>query len=435
MSFLTTARALFVLFSAGAVAAGCSTSDDPEEAIVGTAESALSDSEGDLPLRFFVLTDPSILRSFSLQSVMEQLIRTRNPTASDASLTAAATDLYQQWWDISNPVAASSRPNTPHCDTLSLSSRMGATERVQCPSPVEGRLARTDPFAADAGDDGYVTTAIVNRFDLRRPNDCGEYRIVFGKKSGQQGRGERNLLIFEGRLAGLDGKSSTYDRCAPFEWAWLSAARRGGTEYGEFLKNLFFRGNVIGAAPEPLLHYHAYTGNGVTGQIRTNSLGEHGWTLRQYRLDDANTACDSQGKQCLVMRPMRLKNSSHSFAMLGASNPNAGLTFFQGEFVTKDVKSLLRVGGDAARTIGGIGASMNAEGLAWESGEAFFEESDWAAQVINNGSNFFRDIDQVVKASGRVSGPNAITTEQLLNRATAQSCIGCHARAVGRQNR
>ena len=68
------------------------------------------------------------------------------------------------------------------------------------PDPSEGAEATRDPFTDESTSlDAYVPIGLFNRFDLA-PFDgthCGEYRIVYPRRSGMSDTGRRNLIIFE----------------------------------------------------------------------------------------------------------------------------------------------------------------------------------------------------------------------------------------------
>ena len=111
-------------------------------------------------------------------------------------------DLFHQWWDTQNP-----HPSLgvgPHCtDKVDGGGNPILNDfPYTCrPDPAEGGQSTSDPFEdPDTNPDAYIPIGLFNRFDLAPSGGghCGEYRIVYAKRSGN-GR-ERNLLIFEAIL-------------------------------------------------------------------------------------------------------------------------------------------------------------------------------------------------------------------------------------------
>ena len=143
------------------------------------------------------------------------------------------------------------------------------------------------PFCTGPGCDPFIPIGLFNRFDLA-PSDganCGEYRIVFGKRSaGAPPPGNnRNLIIFEAQLqnpnpgCGMDG-------CRPVAqfWANLSTIANPLVRQAE-LQRFYFTG-LPGFSP--VFDWKNYSG--PKGQIRSNqfmtAVSGQPWQLKEYKL-------------------------------------------------------------------------------------------------------------------------------------------------------
>jgi hypothetical protein len=97
-------------------------------------------------------------------------------------------DLFHQWWDTQNP-----HPGLglgPHCtDQVDGSGNpiLNGFPYACRPGPAEGGQITSNPFEdPDTNADAYIPIGLFNRFDLAPSagTHCGEYRIVYAKRSG-----------------------------------------------------------------------------------------------------------------------------------------------------------------------------------------------------------------------------------------------------------
>jgi len=183
----------------------------PERGAVGLEElRSIGTSRPGLPLNrylSFFVSDVETMSQIKFSEVMEQLAS----QSGDPLLTKEI--LFHQWWD-----SAGQRPGQglgPHCDDESAASGdVGGFNALstlngfpyRCPR-LEVAEASSDPFTneVDTNPSAYSAIAFSNRFDLvddaKNPTDCGEYRIVFARNSGKLDALNRNLVIFEARVA------------------------------------------------------------------------------------------------------------------------------------------------------------------------------------------------------------------------------------------
>lgn len=235
-------------------------------------------------MRSLVVTDPTILERFSFKRVMDQIVATSN----DPTMTSRR--LYTEWWDTQNSseTAVLDDPHVQHCDDWTDAEGDPALNgyKQECPRP-EGVLASKEPFdrfltSADGqkveNPDSYMTIGLFNRMDVA-PMDgehCGEFRIVFAKRSGlvtedPLGSGltaaDRNLLIFEGVLPNPN-KQCGVNACLPVARFWqLMSKIRNPRIRGVLLERFYFEG--LGEF-EPVVKADHYGPKG--GHIRTNQF-------------------------------------------------------------------------------------------------------------------------------------------------------------------
>src|SRR5215472_13938720 len=173
--------------------AACSGSDTESEQ--ATAQAVTSCAIPVDPTRSLFVTDTTTLLEFPFETVLDQIVSTGSTTGQ------TALGLYQQMLDTLNK-KATGVTNGPHCDDqlVNGSPAINGFHEQFCPRQ-EGVLAQTNPFTAGS-QDSYVTLGVVNRFDLapKSGSNCGEYRIVFGKLSGQTQPHNRMLIILEAVL-------------------------------------------------------------------------------------------------------------------------------------------------------------------------------------------------------------------------------------------
>ena len=197
------------------------------------------------PRRSLAVTDAAILSRFSFEEVMNRLAE----QSGVPGLTGLR--LYQEWWD-SQRKAPGLGLGGPHCNDQLLTdgTTAGFNGFGYACSRKEGDQAKENPFTSpDTNAAAYVPIGLFNRFDLAAQDgsDCGEYRIVFARRSGITNANIRNLLAFEGVLpnpASEEGHPGVPQGDALLGGA-LPGAGRGGARRGP--PPLLLRG--LGSSP------------------------------------------------------------------------------------------------------------------------------------------------------------------------------------------
>ncbi len=364
--------------------------------------------------RSLAVTDQPILERFSFERVMNELVS----QSGVPGLTA--TQLFNQWWDTQNPRQDVNDPTT-HCDDADLSARLNGFPYDCRPAPSEGFQSACDPFAVDSPC-AYVPVGLFNRFD-QAPEDgahCGEYRIIYAKKTGTDPETQsrnRNLIIFEANMPnplpnqGLKG-------CTNIAKTWADLSDEDDLEArADVLEEFYFDGH--GNVP-PVLAFERFGDNAQgLGQVRTNQFidPETGWQLREFKLIK-----DCDGPACtLSFEPVT--NKVNAFGPLfDPASAEAAAPDFRA-FFPSQVASL------AAENLNDITLAMPDEFNTGRSvsSSSLADEMRYVSQLGPNPSDLRTAIEAELSPINVDRQPEEqLTVEDILLRAQAMSCAGCH---------
>jgi hypothetical protein len=356
------------------------------------------------PFGAAVLADPS----FSFLNTMEQIVTTGGvDVAGKGGAEAAALALYQQM-----------------IGTLNAPTCTGTVNGFPVDCPSEGKIATTNPFTGTGGKDIVVPVAVVNRFDLA-PSDgsnCGEYRIVYAIQPSDIEFAQRFLLIFEATLPNPTPEKGL-KACLPVAQLWdsLSAPGISTTTVVDTLQKFYFKGftaNGVTFAPvvQASNYGFGFPNNANTGQIRLNMLSEQlDWELRQFELSQA---CPDGGGGCTVTAA-NTSVTNNPFGGLfrtgGGSDPT-----FEAQFPSQ-------VAALAKGTIPGISMITPQQDNGGESDES--GSPTQFQNYLSAASGNTALLDNIQTALTKIS--SKLTPTDILNRATTQSCAGCHELSAG----
>ena len=376
-------------------------------------------AQGNNPLnidvrRSLAITDLELLEGFPLARTMDQL------AAMSGVPGLTGIDIFRQWWktQLEAPVPGD---GLPHCDDEMIGgvSSINGYPYDCRPSPHEGRHASCSSF--DDPDCSYVPIGLFNRFDLASPDGalCGEYRIIYAKVNDPPVNTDRNLLIFEGAVPNPNPQDALQG-CRPLleQWANLSQIQSKKAR-ATLLEKLYFDGfgQAIPAIVQP-----AHYGDNPQGwgQIRTNQfmgfteVTPRVWTLREFKLQ---SECGEGGCSLTVVP---VPDAVNAFGPLFAEgSPLPQKAAFDAFFPTQ-VATL------AADSIAGI---------AMQDDQAFD-----SAQSHSSGSSEMRynehfgpgALHTAISAELTPLGlENVLTPEQIVARAQAMTCAGCHQLSNG----
>jgi hypothetical protein len=363
------------------------------------------------PRRSLAVTEQPILARFSYQRVLEHLVAQSGVPGMTAML------LHRQWWDTQNPGPGLGLG--PHCDDdLDAFGEPVFNEfPYTCrPAPSEGAQAGAYPFHdLENNPDSYFAIGLFNRFDLA-PADgvhCGEYRIVFAKRSGMLDTKQRNLVIFEPVLPnrhpdlGLRGCKKVAD-------FWADLTREDDLERrADLLERFFFEGIH---AMKPAVHVDHFGGNPAGfGQIRTNQFVNApvlspAWSLREFKLV---RHCDAHGCTSLSVVPVTNKSTPFGPLFSPVSNHLRAAAFqdyFPSQVAALAAEDLNEIDFDPPDVFN--------SGQSQASGSL---ESRYLVQLSADPSPLR---DRIQATLDDIDSP--LTPDQIVLRAQALSCAGCH---------
>ncbi|MDQ3367869.1 MAG: hypothetical protein M3680_20790 [Myxococcota bacterium] len=339
--------------------------------------------------RSLAVTDPTILAKFSFQRVM---------TAVNTSARGTGTPLtlYREW------MASWAQCGVAGVDPNNYG--------LVCPRQ-ESQLGSFNPFATTGP--RFVPVALMNRFDLAPTSgaDCGEYRIVYAHVGAPD---DRAFIIFEARLpnpnpaAGLAGCAGVADF-----WARLSTVSDVAVRATR-LERFYFTGiTAEGLTVSPVVTATNYglAANGTAtgkGQIRTNFfVNFFEWHLREFKLKKPCALGDS----CkLSVGHVTVKANPADELFRGT---HANTAAFEASFLNQ-IPALSRSNPAL------IGMSTNNNHNEFES----------SAQGPNVGYSAFTRASFRSQIQARIANPN-LTVRNILDRATTQTCGGCHQHSNG----
>ncbi|WP_438008155.1 hypothetical protein WME89_05225 [Sorangium sp. So ce321] len=409
------------------------------EELVAVGEQALSAPLDIDPQRSLILTkvtDPMAMTRFPLDFVLNQLIMRAGTGGQQDALS-----LYRRWWDFfntrnPNDDAPAQFLDAQHCDdnVNSAGEALVGGFPIQCPRR-EGRLAASDPFDPSSPD-FMEPLAVVNRFDLA-PLDgshCGEYRIIYGKKTA--GFADRNLIIVEAQLPNPHPECGL-DACLPVAEFWANLSTLNGADRANALET-FFTVGLVDAGFGPVLHpdnfadaVHGPAGHRGTGQIRTNQfMGAPGaprtiqddqvWQLHDFKL--VKVFDGFAGEPRLVFKPVAVKENPFGKLFSPNLDNDPVKNWFMNDFI-ESVDKLTPLSSD----INDIQLKGSTQDV-YNAGQSSADDSNnYQVQLTNNFDLRARIGAELVRL-----GKNGIfSADDVANRATTQSCAGCHRLSSG----
>ncbi len=383
--------------------------------------------------RSLTVTDHNILipasggRDFSLRRVLTQLAGQNGPSGPSAD------SMFQQFWDTQNP-------------SPGLGLGFNCTQSNGLPSVVNGfdygcrSLEGAQAFSRSSLS-SYQAVALVNRFDLAPADgsNCGEYRIVF--ENGQAGRA---FMIMEAVLPNPN-PSCGIAACRPVQAMWAEmSTQTNPAKRAEMLEEFYFDG-LPGF--EPVVHFTHFLNNGTscgygcstpgrTGQFRTNTFLDRPWMLKEFKLDRrCRRVAPQQTKRlsAITIEPIFRVTCDLDFVPVSVKDnpvpeffsntpPNvltsAGLTF--SSHFADQVACL------AVNDVNRFGYCALNNRFNHNESPIDFGASDYPA--VFGGSNGSQTVRTAIQNALNGIG-SGLTPDNIVTRAEAVSCKGCHQHA------
>jgi len=357
------------------------------------------------PRRSLAVTELAIASRFSFQEVMERF-------ATQSGIPGlTALQLYREWWD-SQRAAPGLGLGGPHCDDLSADGQAVLNDFLYTCPRAEGAQADENPFdLPERNPASYVPLGVFNRFDLAAVDgsDCGEYRLLFARRSGMDDSRARNFIMFEAVLEnphpelGLEG-------CRPLVQFWADLSLEPDVfRRADALHRLYFEGLPGGFGPVMDFDNFGNRKGRPTGQVRTNQFMQSTWTLREFRLRRrcAGSTCNAR------FEPDTVKTNPTGL-LFSPTATHALKAEFQATAFPAQVASL------AVGDLFGFGMHLEDRFNGGQS-NSIGTDNSYVFQLGSSANAFKATLQQQLTAMG-----SALTPTQVVARAQALSCSGCH---------
>lgn len=347
--------------------------------------------------------------TFSLQRTLAKI-------AAD-SVAAGATGatpeaLFRDLWDTQNEEAnAATMGEGAQCDDngTTLNGFPNA-----CRSAADGAQAKVADLKAEIA--SYRAVGLVNRIDLAAEGwkNCGEHRIVYGRVG--EGR-SRSFIIFEAVLP--NPRPGCQSGCRQVAEHWYALSKIADpAKRAKQLEKLFYTG-LRGFRPVVHVDHYAATGTASrygasgSGQIRTNQFLEQPWMLKEFKL-----ALDCTNRPCkLDTVPIPVK-----------VNPDGNLWTESAEGLASDFQQSV-LGQVAQLSIDDVNRFSYQVPHAFDAARSQSQNpvplNDHYLNAYNAVPGMLGGFKSQFAAQLGAVAP-ALTDQQIVNRATALSCAGCH---------
>ena len=343
--------------------------------------------------RSLIETAPGIEQRFTLERVLEQ-IRASTPSddgARQIRVPSARTMFQQLYYSYGMCEGHGVDP-----------ARYGLACRP------EVTLATLDPFTNTHDGLRFEASALLNRFDLGGATNstCGEARIVYWMTGGPV-QGKAGFIV---ELAVAPVVVNGHRTCKPIVdlWAKLSSEPDADKRLAT-LEDFYFKG-LPGMAYPPV---HAYAAGWLgVGQVRSNNFVDLAqWNLREVKWQPV---CDDH-LQCEAKFVLVDSKNSPSDKLFAGTHPNAAA--FQTWFVDVAVPKLA-----AARSIGELSLGTAPEFHAYES---ISQPREGDPSTVKYAEAASADLHGCITGKLAELG-SSLTSTNILDRATATTCAGCH---------
>jgi Ig-like domain from next to BRCA1 gene len=359
------------------------------------------------PRRSLAVTEKAIVSQFTLAAVMNQL------TTQNGATGLNSAQLFRQLWDTQNAAPgqadlSAAVTGLPHC-----SDNTNKLNGFAYPCRTAEGVQAGSSSAVNMS--SYVAVGLFNRFDMmsNTGSNCGEYRLVFAKTGATPGR---NFIIFEATLPNPQpGQGREGCRAVGKFWADLTSDAVLSSRATK-LKSFFFTG-LPGF--RPVIHMNNY-GNDPSGlgQVRTNQFIGSPWLLREFKL---KRQCPTTTTCTLKFVPATVKINP----MGNLFNPNNVSTLasqFQLQFLDQVASLAIQ---DVNRFNYAMGDQFNAGQSDAQTASGVVD--DYVAQFNAATTSTFRA--NIQARLDRIG--STLTPVDIVARAQALSCGGCHQRSSG----
>ncbi|WP_437683586.1 hypothetical protein [Sorangium sp. So ce131] len=398
------------LVSAASIAGCVASSDDAGEieSVDDAAQAAVCPDVSDTDVqRSLVITDQDILSRFSFERTMDQIRTSAGVRASETS-----AGIFQQWMRTFGSSDAAGDCNDSRIDREGYG--------LACPRAPELKLASVDPFPPSSLV-RFNPVGLFNRFDLAPSNGahCGEFRIVYAMSTSDPNVSGRAFIIFEGALPNPTPEQGV-NACLPVAQFWQDLSNDEDVASRAYkLEQFYFTGYAVpGFGPVvQAANYGLATnkvpGPSIPGQIRTNFFVDFTeWHLREFKLRRKCSDTADASTCSLFVDHVTVKTNPADEVFEGTHENSAA---FESAFV---------------RQVGNLSA-QKANDIKMKTGDLYneFESVSQRDDVIY--ANTAGPVIRQKIADKLVARNSTLTVDNILNRATTQTCAGCHLLSDG----
>src|SRR6266550_1829904 len=298
----------------------------------------------------------------------------------------------------------------------------------------------------------YRPIALVNRLDLAHEGwrNCGEYRIIYGRQRQRSGSSDvtgsegpftsdRAFIIFEAVLP--NPRPGCRSGCKPVAEFWASLSGLNASTRAAQLEMFFYLG-LPGF--RPVVHIDHYTGLGASsaygssgsGQIRTNErFDSDQWSLREFHLA---LTCGLPCTSPAVLDVVPTMTKVNPFGWLwnqevatGAAAPS--MNQYGTRAAAFQAEALAQVSSLGQDDINKFGYAVSLDFDAAESSPTPGDVADSYVFTFDNpfsGGTISAGLfhSNLTTAAAGLTPP--LSGDQLVRRALAVSCAGCHNPAI-----
>jgi hypothetical protein len=284
---------------------------------------------------------------------------------------------------------------------------------------------------------GMHPVALFNRFDLTPANfsNCGEHRIVYMLGNGTN-LTNRLTFIFEARVENPEPEKGHLG-CLPIARFWKSMEGKTPADVASALEEMYFNGRLAAGDPDlksPVVHFANFGFN--RGQVRgnlfvtPNNAGQFKWQLREWHTD-----LNPDGSPYFRAEPVKDSPFTELWKDLGASSALTDLQKrFKRDFLTANLDRLLQPElapngrADTISFVSNVAAGF-ANGFNGFQHVSQGSEDEPATQAGALKNDLASRISSHPGLSGMSDKP---TNTEVLNRAGAVTCGGCHQFSNGK---
>lgn len=319
-----------------------------------------------------------------------------------------AVELFRQLWDSQRSMSSLGLPFfcTGEINGFPIVCDQPGTE-----------VSMWDDFSVAEEMRNYRLTAVVNRLDLHNNwQDCGEHRLVFAL---QNGGGQRKFINLEARLP--NPAPGDIQGCRAVIEFWRDIANLSGSEQAQRLNEFFYGGPMF---MERTIAPENFTAD--RGQIRTTQFWGDEWLFKEHKLEQY---CGVSGAEPCRYWVRTVSVKENPFGEL--FNPQTTMPGNPFSIIAQDFQQWF------PQNLAGLLSNNPAEmhnrvedrfnhGQSHASGPHQFENDYLAHFNGEHWTPFGMDIQVAIQGHHNADG-SPLTVENILARATALTCAGCHA--------